>query len=38
MKFQSLIEAIKRLKEYWFDWKIYNPATSVYTLGPTATH
>jgi hypothetical protein len=23
----------KALKEYWFDWKIYQPATAVYTLG-----
>jgi hypothetical protein len=23
------------LKEYWFDWKTYNPASSVYTLGPS---
>ena len=21
------------LKDYWFDWKTYNPKTSVYTLG-----
>ena len=21
------------LKDYWFDWKIYNPTTKVYTLG-----
>ena len=21
------------LKDYWFDWKTYNPSTSVYTLG-----
>ncbi len=21
------------LKDYWFDWKIYNPKTAVYTLG-----
>jgi len=20
------------LKDYWFDWKTYNPGTSVYTL------
>jgi hypothetical protein len=24
---------LKALKEYWFDWRIYQPATSVYTLG-----
>ena len=23
----------KALKEYWFDWKMYQPATAVYTLG-----
>jgi hypothetical protein len=22
------------LKDYWFDWKIYNPGTSVYGRGP----
>jgi hypothetical protein len=21
------------LKDYWFDWKTYNPKTTVYTLG-----
>jgi len=21
------------LKDYWFDWKTYNPKTCVYTLG-----
>ncbi len=21
------------LKNYWFDWKAYNPKTTVYTLG-----
>ena len=26
---------IKVLKEYWFDWKIYQPETAVYTLGST---
>ncbi len=24
---------VKALKEYWFDWRIYQPATAVYTLG-----
>jgi hypothetical protein len=24
---------VKALKEYWFDWKIYQPATAVYALG-----
>jgi hypothetical protein len=24
---------VKALKEYWFDWKIYQPATAVYDLG-----
>jgi len=24
---------IAALKDYWFDWKTYNPKTSVYTLG-----
>jgi hypothetical protein len=24
---------VKALKEFWFDWKIYQPATAVYTLG-----
>lgn len=28
------LEKVFALKEYWFDWKIYNPSTSVYTLGP----
>jgi hypothetical protein len=27
------LKKIKALKDYWFDWKIYNPQTSVYTLG-----
>ena len=22
------------LKDYWFDWRLYNPATTVYRLGP----
>jgi hypothetical protein len=26
---------VKALKEYWFDWKIYQPATAVYTRGAT---
>lgn len=24
---------VKALKEYWFDWKTYQPATAIYTLG-----
>jgi len=24
---------VKALKEYWFDWKLYQPATAVYDLG-----
>jgi hypothetical protein len=24
---------VKALKEYWFDWQIYQPATAVYQLG-----
>jgi hypothetical protein len=31
----SRLEKVFALKEYWFDWKIYHPSTSVYTLGPT---
>lgn len=27
---------VKALKEYWFDWKTYNPATSVFTRGRPA--
>jgi hypothetical protein len=23
---------VQALKDYWFDWRTYNPATSVYTL------
>ena len=33
---QSAGKQLKRvplLKDYWFDWKIYNPKTSVYLLG-----
>jgi Protein of unknown function (DUF3179) len=30
----SRLEKVYALKEYWFDWKIYNPSTSVYNLGP----
>lgn len=30
----SKLEKVIALKEYWFDWKTYNPSTSVYTLGP----
>ena len=29
------LEKVLCLKEYWFDWKIYNPKTSVYTIGPS---
>jgi uncharacterized protein DUF3179 len=25
---------VQALKDYWFDWRTYNPATSVYTLRP----
>jgi hypothetical protein len=28
---------VKALKEYWFDWKIYQPATAVYTLGASTS-
>ena len=28
---------VKALKEYWFDWKAYNPATTVYTLGASVS-
>jgi hypothetical protein len=24
---------VKALKEYWFDWKIYQPGTTVYARG-----
>ena len=27
------LKKIFALKDYWFDWKIYNPETKVYTLG-----
>jgi hypothetical protein len=27
------LEKLFALKEYWFDWKIYHPDTTVYTLG-----
>jgi hypothetical protein len=27
------LKKIMVLKDYWFDWKIYNPGTRVYTLG-----
>ena len=27
------LEKVHALKEYWFDWKTYNPATGVYTAG-----
>jgi hypothetical protein len=28
-----VLSKVKALKEYWFDWKIYQPDTAVYTLG-----
>ena len=28
-----VLTKVKALKEYWFDWKIYQPATAVYTRG-----
>jgi hypothetical protein len=28
---------VKALKEYWFDWKIYQPATAVYERGAALT-
>ena len=27
------LEKIQVLKDYWFDWKNYNPETQLYTLG-----
>jgi hypothetical protein len=27
------LRKIPVLKDYWFDWKIYNPETQLYTLG-----
>jgi len=27
------LEKVYALKEYWFDWKTYNPATGIYTAG-----
>jgi hypothetical protein len=27
------LEKVFALKEYWFDWKTYNPGTGVYTAG-----
>jgi Protein of unknown function (DUF3179) len=27
------LKQVPVLKDYWFDWKIYNPKTSIYTLG-----
>lgn len=27
------LEKVRALKEYWFDWKTYNPSTGVYTAG-----
>jgi hypothetical protein len=30
------LKKIFALKDYWFDWKIYNPGTKVYTLGESA--
>jgi Protein of unknown function (DUF3179) len=34
----SRLEKVYAQKEYWFDWKIYNPSTSVYTLGPATAN
>jgi hypothetical protein len=28
------LKKISALEDYWFDWKIYNPTTSVYQIGP----
>jgi hypothetical protein len=28
------LEKLYALKEYWFDWKNYNPNTGIYTAGP----
>ena len=30
------LEKVRALKEYWFDWKTYNPATGVYVAGARA--
>ncbi len=27
------LEKVRALKEYWFDWKTYNPQTGLYTAG-----
>ncbi len=27
------LKKVDVLKDYWFDWKIYNPRTLVYTIG-----
>jgi hypothetical protein len=27
------LKKLPALKDYWFDWKLYNPQTAVYTLG-----
>ena len=27
------LKRVTLLKDYWFDWKTYNPRTSVYSLG-----
>jgi Protein of unknown function (DUF3179) len=27
------LKPVAVLKDYWFDWKIYHPGTSVYTPG-----
>ncbi len=27
------LEKVQVLKDYWFDWKNYNPETQLYTLG-----
>ncbi len=28
-----VLEKVRALKEYWFDWKAYNPSTGVYGAG-----
>ena len=30
----SRLKRVKVLEDYWFDWRIYNPDTAVYKLGP----
>jgi hypothetical protein len=32
------LKPVQLLKDYWFDWKIYNPKTAVYTLGERAAN